>query len=135
LICFASLAINDARSYADIDSVVFPVAVSIALIIFSLVVLARSLLGYGGEKEVDEGSFPRRAILVASMLACALLLESLGFIVSSAALFVILTFVGMHERWTARTAILYAITGLVIIVGFTWLFRSVLGVPLPVTNL
>jgi hypothetical protein len=41
----------------------------------------------------------------------------------------------MHERWTARTAILYAITGLVIIVGFTWLFRSVLGVPLPVTNL
>jgi putative tricarboxylic transport membrane protein len=135
LICLASLAINDARGYTDIDSVVFPVAVSIALIIFSLAVLARSLLGYGGEKEVDEGSFPRRAILVASMLACALLLESLGFIVCSIALFVILIFVGMHERWTARTAILYAITGLVIIVGFTWLFRSVLGVPLPVTNL
>jgi putative tricarboxylic transport membrane protein len=135
LICFASLAINDARSYTDIDSVVFPVAVSIALIVFSLVVLARSLLGYGGEKEADEGSFPRRAILVASMLACSLLLESLGFIVCSIALFVVLTFVGMHERWTARTAILYASTGLVIIVGFTWLFRSVLGVPLPVTNL
>ncbi|MDN5926809.1 MAG: tripartite tricarboxylate transporter permease [Hyphomicrobiales bacterium] len=135
LICLASVAINDARGYTDIDSVVFPVAVSIALIIFSLAVLARSLLGYGSEKEVDEGSFPRRAILVVSMLACALLLESLGFIVCSIALFAILTFVGMHERWTARTAILYAITGLVIVVGFTWLFRSVLGVPLPVTNL
>jgi putative tricarboxylic transport membrane protein len=135
LICLASLAINDARGYTDIDSVVFPVAVSTALIIFSLAVLARSLLGYGSGKEADVGSFPRRAILVVSMLACALLLESLGFIVCSIALFVILTFVGMHERWTARTAILYAITGLVIVVGFTWLFRSVLGVPLPVTNL
>ncbi|TPW31896.1 tripartite tricarboxylate transporter permease [Pararhizobium mangrovi] len=135
LIIFGLLALNDARGYTDSDSLVFPVTVAIGLIVFAGIVLVRSLLGLGEASEGDGGSFPRRAILVLTMLACALLMESFGFVASSIALFVILTLVGMHERWTVRTAVIYAIAGLVIVFGFTWLFRSVLGVPLPVMSL
>lgn len=135
MVCFGLLALNDARTYTDPDSVVFPVTVSIGLIAFSLVVLLRALLGYGGEREKDDGSFPRRAILVVAMLVCSLLLETFGFVACSVALFAVLTLIGMHERWTARTAVIYAVAGLVIIFGFTWLFRSVLGVPLPAASL
>lgn len=136
MIGFALLALNDTRSYTDPDSIVFPATVSIALVVFSAVVLVRSLMGFGGhEAEEDGGSLPRRTVLVAAMFACSLLLESLGFIVASVALFIVLIIVGMHERWTGRAAVIYAVAGLVIIFGFTWLFRSVLGVPLPIMAL
>jgi putative tricarboxylic transport membrane protein len=131
LIALGLVAINDSRSYSDMDSVVFPVVVSIALIVFSVIVLLRSALGIQARGEQPQGSAIRRTILVTTMFACSLLLAELGFVAISVVLFVILVLAGMYERWTVRTAAVYAVAGLVIILGFTWLFRSLLGVPLP----
>lgn len=135
MICIAVLALNDTRSYSDMDSAVFPMTVSIALLVFSAITLARAMLGMQTRAEPTAGSAPRRVILVAAMFGASLSLTKLGFVPTTVLMFAVLVLAAMYERWTVKTAAIYAVAGLVIIFGFTWLFRSLLGVPLPTSTL
>lgn len=135
MIAFGVLALWDAAGYADADSAVFPVAVALGLIVFALIVLVRGLMGHRRRESPQPGSTPRRLILIATMLAGAVLLPLLGFLATSLIVFAVLTVAAMHDRWTGRNAAVFAIAGLAIVIGFTWLFRSALLVPLPTPTL
>jgi putative tricarboxylic transport membrane protein len=131
LIAVAAAALNDARGYADIDSSVFPVTVSVALIVFSLATLVRALLGLRQRGEGESGSPSRRAALFVAMMAAALLLPYTGFVPTSVALAVVLVAAATHGRWSIRNLALNGAGCLVVIALIAWIFRSLLQVPLP----
>lgn len=135
MIGFGLLALYDAAGYRDADSAVFPVTVAGALIVFALVVLLRAALGFRNRETPQPGSTVRRVVLVLAMLAGAVLLPLIGFLASALLVFAVLTVTAMHDRWTARRAVVFALSGLLVVIGFTWLFRSVLLVPLPTPGL
>ena len=122
----------DAAGYSDLDSKVFPRAAAILLIACATLSLAGALVGRRDPDEgFGDGSWWRRALLVGSMLASAALMPLVGFLPASALAFAGGLVAAMHERWSARVALLYAGSGAVVIGAFHALFRHALNVPLP----
>ncbi|MCV0397974.1 MAG: tripartite tricarboxylate transporter permease [Rhizobiaceae bacterium] len=130
-----AVTLFDTAHYSDADSKVFPQTVAIGLIVFAGLCLLRALLGMRNRDTPPSGSMSRRTALVVAVLAAALLLPLVGFVAASLLLVAVLIPIGMHERWTARTGVIYALSGVVIVLAVTWLFGTLLHVPLPVGRL
>ena len=77
------------------------------------------------------GSTPRRLALVGIMLAWALALPWLGFLLTGLASFVGLMVVAQYRRWHPRRLAGHLLTGAVLVAFFYALFALVLNVPLP----
>jgi hypothetical protein len=90
-----------------------------------------TLVGRTRRISLPTGSHVRRLGAAATMLAWAFLLEPLGFLGSSAAAFVALLMIANHNRWTARSVIVYGLAGAVVLGGLYALFKTALLVPLP----
>ena len=120
-------------SMADPDSYVFPRAVIIVMILCCLLKIIRDFVKTNPAVAAPEapGSVIRRVLLVAIMLGGALLMPWTGFLIAGFLIFAALTFVAMFDAWTRQTAVLYAISGFVIVGGFYLLFAGVLYVPFP----
>ena len=120
-------------SMADPDSYVFPRAVIIVMIVCCILKIIRDFVKTNPAVAEPEapGSGIRRALLVAVMLGGALLMPWTGFLIAGFLIFAALTFVAMFDAWTRQTAVLYAISGFVIVGGFYLLFAGVLYVPFP----
>lgn len=138
LIIFGAAAIWDTFSYADFDSAVFPRMVAGVLILLAVGVLVRWIAQRTGavamtptDVEESAGSWPRRILLVAVMLAAALAMPWLGFLVAAIISFAALLLIAMHDPWTPSRIVVYPLVGLAIVIGFYVLFAKLLMVPLP----
>ena len=140
MIILGALTINDTYAYADFDSVVFPRAVAIVLMLLALAILLRWLVqrtgnlavGETGEPAESGGSWPRRIALVAVMLGAALAMPWIGFQVVGLITFAGLIIIAMHDPWTPFRIVVYPLVGIAIVTGFYLLFAKLLMVPLPV---
>lgn len=138
MILLAMLAIWDTTDMTDSDSFIFPRSVAIAMITFSLLYIVMQLIspsiGINDEAGVSGGSSPRRIGLVVTMIGSALLMPWLGFLISGVLAFGTIMMLAMYDEWTARRRLVFSLSGIVIVVGFYFMFAELLLVPLPVGN-
>ena len=132
-ILVAAGALWDTTNMADSDSYVFPSAVAIAMIVFSIALIVWNLVfPSGGNGDTLPGaSTPRRVALVAAMLISTGLMPYVGFLVSGVAAFAAIMAVAMYDPWTRYRKIVYPLVCIGIVLGFYTIFAKVLLVPLP----
>ena len=137
-ILVAVIALWDTTNMADADSFVFPRTVAIAMVVFSIMLIAWNLIrpeSGNGETSPAGASTPRRVGLVAAMLVSAALMPWLGFLISGFAAFVAIMLIAMYDPWTPYRSIVYALVCVAFVLGFYLLFAKLLLVPLPVGTL
>ena len=128
------LALWDTTQMVDADSYVFPRAVAIAMIVFSIAFIVWNFVHPATEGlEAGPGSTPRRIGLVLTMLGCAVIMPYTGFVIAGAAAFFILMVIAMYEKWTHGRLVVYPLVCLAVVFGFYALFAKALLVPLPET--
>ena len=116
LIAVGVVTLFDTAGYTDIDSVVFPRAAAIMLIVTSTLVVFVALLRGDDAPGFGTGLWWRRLVLVGAMVLAVLLMPWVSFLPAVAVAFVGALLAAMHERWQPRLAAL---------------FRFALQVPLP----
>ncbi len=134
-ILLAVVALWDTTTMADADSYVFPRTVAIAMIVFSLMLIAWNLVrpaSGSGEPGLPGASTPRRVGLVAAMLVSTALMPWVGFLVSAFVAFVSIMLIAMYDPWTPYRKLVYPLVCVAFVVGFYFLFAKLLLVPLPV---
>jgi len=136
-IVIAAVSLWDTTHMLDSDSYVFPRAIAIAMIIFSITLIAWNVVKprKAADETVPEASTLRRVCLVAVMLGSCFLMPFLGFLIPGIATFVALMWIAMYDVWTPKRMILYPLIAVVIVFGFYTLFGNLLQVPLPVGTL
>ena len=132
-ILVAAVALWDTTNMADADSYVFPAAVAIAMIVFSIALIVWNLVfPAGGNGEAVPGaSTPRRVALVLAMLISTALMPFVGFLASGIAAFAAIMFIAMYDPWTRFRVIVYPLVCVGVVLGFYTIFAKVLLVPLP----
>lgn len=130
-------ALYDTTTMADRDSYVFPRTIAIAMIVFSIMLIAWTLIrpGFSAVAAQQPGSIARRVGLVAAMLAGTAMMPYLGMLLSSIIAFGALMAVAMYDPWTRMRLIVFPIVGVAIVAGFYVLFAEALQVPLPIGSL
>lgn len=126
-----AITLYDSMSYSDVDSKVFPRAAAILLIAASITSILLTLLKPVADEGFGNGSWWRRALLVCAMLGACVLMPKFGFVAASAVAFTGALIAANHDQWQLRSAIIYGISGAVVVGGFYSLFRFGLSVPLP----
>ncbi len=132
-ILLAALSLWDTTSMVDSDSYVFPRAIAIAMIAFSMALIVWNLVRPSSDAgpTVEGASTPRRLGLVAAMLIGTALMPYVGFVWSGLVVFATIMWLAMYDRWTRFRLIVYPLVGAGIVIGFYTLFAKVLLVPLP----
>jgi hypothetical protein len=122
---------------------VFPITVSVAMIVFSLALIARNVvLGMravrpaasepdAAPSETGHESTPRRLLFLLAMIVWIVLIPILGFFVSSVAAYFAIMLVATHDRTPLREAALLVLIGLVILTVFYLVMAKVLLIPMP----
>ncbi|MDO0946793.1 tripartite tricarboxylate transporter TctB family protein [Chromohalobacter israelensis] len=110
---------------------VFPRTIAVLLLMFSVVLLVKSLVAHPRRVRPEPGSVGRRLGLIAVLLVWSLALKWLGFLLASVASAALLAGLAHYHAWTLRRAIGYSLALALIIGGFYILFAIVLNVPLP----
>ena len=131
LVLVGIATLYDSLSYTDVDSKVFPRAAAILLIVSSLVTLILALLKPVADEGFGSGSWWRRCLLISAMLVASLLMPMIGFVASSVLAFSGAMLAAMHDSWRIKNALIYGVSGVVVISGFYSLFKFGLNVPLP----
>jgi putative tricarboxylic transport membrane protein len=128
------VALWDTTNMVDSDSYVFPRAIAIAMILFSLALIAWKLAKPAARKDADGAGASnfRRLALVGVMLLSCMLMPWLGFLISGFATFFLLMLVAMYDAWTPAKKIIYPLIAVAVVLGFYGLFANLLQVPLPV---
>ena len=129
----AAVAVWQARAFSAFGSI-FPLVTGTTLMLASLAVFARGVTGRAPVKDrpVRSATGLRNSLaLIAVLVVWALMLEWAGFVVSSWVCFVGLALITDNRRPALRRSVLYAIVGLVIVVGLQLLFGQLLSVRLP----
>ncbi|MBA3589098.1 tripartite tricarboxylate transporter TctB family protein [Methylibium sp.] len=127
----AAVMLWKANEFSQFGSI-FPRVTGGAMLLGSLFVLGRTLLGKGPDdaKGSSSGLLSSLALMVV-MLVWILMLEVAGFTLASWVGFVALALIAGGERPSLRKAALYAVVGLVLVMALQLLFQQVLGVRLP----
>lgn len=125
------VVLYDTTQYLDRDSQVFPRAAATAMILAASLSLITEILRPGAAEGFGTGSWWRRVLLVASMLAACFLMPVTGFLPAALLAFGCGLISAMHDRWSVGTALIYAGSGLVLMLAFYALFKFVLKVPIP----
>ncbi len=110
---------------------VFPRTIAAVMIALSAWYIVLTIMGRTQRAQFGAGSTVRRLGVMVVMLAWAFALSHIGFLASSAAAFVALLIIANHDRWTARSMLIYGVAGAVILGLIYGLFRFALLVPLP----
>lgn len=121
----------DTQKYTDIDSQVFPRTVAIVLVICALIAFITTMIKGDESEGFGQGTWWRRLLLVASLLVACALMPQIGFLWAGIVSFVGGLIAAMHDKWTVKAALIYGLSGLVIMSAFYALFKFVLLVPLP----
>jgi hypothetical protein len=132
-ILLAALSLWDTTTMADADSYVFPRAIAVAMIAFSIALIVWNLVrpSPGNGTVVVGASTPRRIGLVAAMLVGTALMPYVGFLLSGLVVFAAIIWISMYDPWTRFRLIVYPLVGIGIVIGFYTIFAKVLLVPLP----
>jgi len=125
------IALYDTTGYSDRDSQVFPRTVAILMILTAGVSLVTRFLHPHESGGFGTGTWWRRVLLIVAMFAGCLAIPHIGFLASGMIAFAGGLIAAMHDRWTPITAVLYAGSGMAVMIAFFALFRYVLHVPLP----
>lgn len=125
------ITLYDTTRYTDVDSMVFPRAAAVVLIVCSVLSIVGHWLAPSEAPGFGSGSWWRRFLLIMTMLLACLVMPVVGFLVAGCIAFLGGLIAAMHERWTIRSALIYAGSGMAVMVGFYALFRFALHVPLP----
>jgi hypothetical protein len=134
-IVVGALALYHTRDMTPLGSV-FPRTIASAMIIFSVIYIVwRFFKPHVGVAPPAPGSVPRRLLLVVAMIAWALLLNRIGFLVTSIVAALALLLVANWDRWAPRRAIVYVLSTLAVVVGLYAVFAFGLKVPLPMAAL
>ena len=122
---------------------VFPITISSAMIVFSLVLILRNVvMGMRAVKTAgtsqavrDEheaaGSMPRRIVFLVAMAAWLVLIPVLGFFVASVPAYFAIMIAATHERLPVKDFAILVVIGLVILTGFYMMMTNVLQIPMP----
>ena len=130
-IVVGALALYHTRDMTPLGSV-FPRTIASAMIMFAVVYIVwRFFKPHVGVEPPAPGSVPRRLLLVVIMVAWALLLNRIGFLVTSMIAALALLQVANWDRWTPRRAAVYVLSTLAVVVGLYAVFAFGLKVPLP----
>ncbi|MES9935386.1 MAG: tripartite tricarboxylate transporter TctB family protein [Sedimenticola sp.] len=136
LILVGAIALWDTTNMTDSDSFVFPRAVAIAMIAFCILFIVMQMIspsiGKNDEAGVNGGSSLRRIGLVLAMVGSALLMPWFGFLVSGVLAFGSIMMLAMYDEWTLSRRLIFPLAGVVIVLGFYFMFAELLLVPLPV---
>ena len=124
------LAYWGARDFSPLGSV-FPRTMAVAMVVFSAVYIAMALLRPSAPPALPAGSYWRRGGVMAVLIAWSFLLGPVGFLTTSVVAYTALLVIANYDRWTPRTAVIYAVAGTLVLGGLYWVFRYVLQVPLP----
>ncbi|MCP4126344.1 MAG: tripartite tricarboxylate transporter TctB family protein [Gammaproteobacteria bacterium] len=139
LILIAALAIWDTTDMTDADSFVFPRAIAISMISFCTLFIVRQMISPSIEKNDEAGgeggSTARRIGLVLAMIVSSLLMPWLGFLISGILAFGSIMMLAMYDEWTLSRRLVFPLAGIVIVIGFYFMFAELLLVPLPVGTL
>lgn len=132
-IVVAVASLWDTTHMADADSYVFPRAIALAMIVFSIALIVWGLVrpSSGNGEKVEGASTPRRIGLVAAMLVGTAMMPYVGFLVSGLIAFAAIMLLAMYDPWTRFRSAVYPLVGAGIVVGFYTIFAKVLLVPLP----
>lgn len=132
-ILLAAVSLWDTTHMLDSDSYVFPRAIAISLIVFSISLIIWNLThpDIARQQRPQNESTVRRTLLVILMLLSCFTMPWLGFLISGIITFVLLMVVAMYDEWNFKKRIFYPLIAVAIVVGFYTLFSSVLLVPLP----
>lgn len=130
MIAIGAAAIWFAKDFSSLGSV-FPLAVGGLLVALGLLYIVLVLLGRTRRAASGGGSDLRRTAVAVVMLGWAFTLDRIGFLPSSVAAFAALLVIANHERWSARTVLLYGGAGVLVLGGLYALFKHALLVPLP----
>jgi len=132
-IILAAVSLWDTTHMLDSDSYVFPRAIAIALIVFSISLIVWNLAhpDIAQQQRPQNESTVRRMLLIIIMLLSCFSMPWLGFLISGVITFALLMVVAMYHEWDARKRIIYPLIAIAIVVGFYTLFSRVLQVPLP----
>jgi hypothetical protein len=134
----AVLALWQAQEFSALGSI-FPLFVGGALLISSLAVLVRSLMANAAGPKVsddsDRAGLRRSLALVATMILWVLMLEWVGFAISSWLSFVALALIADGERPILRRTAVFAVAGLAVVGGLQLVFQYGLKVRLPAGEL
>ncbi len=133
-VLLAAVSLWDTTNMMDSDSYVFPRAIAISLIVFSIILIIWNLThpDLAKQQQPQKESTVRRVLLVVMMLLSCLAMPWLGFLVSGVITFGLLMLISMYHKWNTKNRIIYPLIAVAIVVGFYTLFSKVLLVPLPV---
>jgi putative tricarboxylic transport membrane protein len=139
MIIVATIALWDTTEMTDSDSYMFPRAVAGCMIAFCITFIVVQLfspsIGINDEARTGGGSVLRRVGLILAMLSSSLLMPWLGFLISGVLIFGLLMLFAMYDQWTPRRRLVFPLIGIVIVLGFYYMFAELLLVPLPVGTL
>ena len=134
-ILIAIITLWDTTSYTDPDSSVFPQTIAIVMIILCIILILQWFI-FGHSEKVDfSGNNLRRLGLVFILISSSFLMPWLGFLLTGLIVFFTLTILAMYDQWTPYRLIFYPVSGAAIVVGFYFIFKELLSVPLPVGTL
>lgn len=141
-ICLGIVLIWQTGSMTPMGSV-FPITVSAAMIVFSVLLILRNLVigaraAPAEDRPIEEMAGRERSRetmhrvgFIAAMVFWIVALPLLGFFVASLAGFFLVMAVSLHERLSMKQALLLAATGIVMVAGFYFIMREVLLIPMP----
>lgn len=121
----------DASSYVDSDSYVFPNTTAAAMMVFSLLLLARARFRPRPRPPTVPGSVWRRLGVAAAMLGAAGIMPWAGFLPAAAIAMLALTVLSNFEKWTLRRAAGTAFCLTATSLSLFFLFTRAFLIPLP----
>jgi putative tricarboxylic transport membrane protein len=124
------LAIYYSREFSPLGAV-FPRTIAAAMIVLCAAYIAVALLRTINIEKPQPGSATRRIALAITLLAWALLLEPVGFLLTSIVCFAATLVIANYDRWTPRLAVVYAAVGILVLATLYGVFSYVLQVPFP----
>ena len=125
-----ALALWHSRDFSALGSV-FPRTVGTTMILLSIAHIVVVLGRRDPPQPRAVASTWRRVALVVVFVAWSALLERVGFLATSIVAYSAILVVSNYDRWTARMAIAYVLTGALVLGGLYASFRFLLQVPLP----
>jgi putative tricarboxylic transport membrane protein len=125
-----ALALWYSREFSVLGSV-FPRTIGTTMIVLSIAHIFVALVRRAAPQPRAAGSAWRRIALIAVFVAWSTLLEHVGFLATSIVAYTAILLVSNYDRWTARMAIAYGLTGALVLGGLYAIFRFLLQVPLP----